>query len=122
MIWCRLLGFRWDSNYTFANGSQGGYCLPIAGLTSLVSVTKTPYHLTQQFDVDTTTLAEVKALDQQLQSVIHSAPYMALTVRPRQWEQAKAKLCQRYPFKVISFDELLLRHVHSVCESLALPC
>ncbi|MCB1616902.1 MAG: BREX system serine/threonine kinase PglW, partial [Pseudomonadales bacterium] len=115
------LGFQWDSTYTFANGSQGGYCLPIAGLTSLVSVTKTQYHLTQQLDVDTTTLAEVKTLDQQLQNVIRSARFMALTVRPRQWEQAIAKLRQRYPFKVISFDELLLRHVHSVCDSMPKP-
>ncbi|MBR9910594.1 MAG: BREX system serine/threonine kinase PglW [Gammaproteobacteria bacterium] len=115
------LGFQWDAQYPFANGSKGGYCLPTAGLTSLASTTRTQYHYTQQQDVDTSTLAEIKALDQQLQGVVQWSRFLALTVRPRQWQQAQTKLCQRYPFALISFDELLLRHVHGVCNNMSNP-
>lgn len=112
------LGFQWDPNYAFANGSKGGYCLPIAGLTSFGTHTKTQYHVTQQVDTNSTTLAEIKALSLQIQSVVESSRFLALTVRPRQWQDAIDKLCSDYPFKRVSFDELLLRHVHEVCASM----
>ncbi len=115
------MGFSWDPNYQFRNGSKGGYSLPIAGMTMLASKTKTQYHYTVQGKTDSSNLQEVKTLNHELHNAIHSARFLALTVRPRQWQQAKDKLCRDYPLKQVSFDELLLRHLNQLCQSMANP-
>jgi len=115
------LGFQWNSNHQFSNGNKGGYCLPIAGLTSLASKTRTQYHYTYQGEADTHGAQDIKALDQAISTAVNSARFLALTVRPRQWQQAKQKLCQHYPLKHISFDELLLRHLHTQCSAMPKP-
>ena len=115
------MGFSWDASYEFPNGQKGGYCLPQAGLTMLASKTKTQYHYTQQGELDASTLQEVKALNHEINNAINSARFLALTVRPRQWQQAKDKLCNDYSLKPVSFDELLLRHLHQHCDDMANP-
>ena len=112
------IGFEWSSNFEFANGAKGGYCLPSVGMTSFASAGPTQYSQTHQGEDDTTTLKSVKELGLMLDKVVSASHFLALTVRPRQWWQAQEKLCRDYPFKRISFDELLLRHVQTVCASM----
>lgn len=112
------IGFLWNSSFEFANGSKGGYCLPSAGMTSFASAGTTHYSQTHLGEDDTTTLKSVKELGLMLDKVVSASHFLALTVRPRQWWQAQEKLCRDYPFKRISFDELLLRHVQAVCASM----
>jgi hypothetical protein len=109
------IGFRWDAHYALANGNKGAYCLPTVGLTSFSSASAGYSVVTQQNDEDPTSLKEANELDKLLQQVATASHFLALTVRPRQWQHARDKLCNDYPFKHISFDELLLRHVQSVC-------
>ena len=115
------MGFSWDSHYSHADDTRGAYCLPISGLTSLASRSLTQSHFTSVGDVQGVTLQDVQALEQSIRNAIDSARFLALTVRPRQWHQAKDKLRQSYPLTLISFDELLLRHLHQLCESMARP-
>jgi hypothetical protein len=42
-------------------------------------------------------------------------------VRPGQWQKAKDKLTTDFDFQTISFDELLLRHLHLLCDGMAKP-
>ncbi len=115
------IGFQWDGSHQFPMGSnkgKGAYCLPNAGLTNLASTSKTQYHFTSHGELDTTSVKEIKALNQEINAAVNSARFLALTVRPRQWQQAKEKLCREYPLKHISFDELLLRHLHQHCQSM----
>lgn len=112
------IGFQWNGSFEFANGDRGGYCLPSAGMTSFASAGSTHYSQTQQGEDDTTTLKSVKELGLMLEKAVTASHFLALTVRPRQWWQAQEKLCRDYPFKRISFDELLLRHVQAVCASM----
>lgn len=112
------IGFQWNGSFEFANGDRGGYCLPSAGMTSFASAGSTHYSQTQQGEDDTTTLKSVKELGLMLEKAVTASRFIALTVRPRQWWQAQEKLCRDYPFKRISFDELLFRHVQAVCASM----
>ena len=115
------LGFQWDGSYQFPMGSNkpnGAYCLPIAGLTGLASKTKTQYHYTRQGDLDGTSLKVIRTVNQEIATTVTSARFLALTVKPRQLEGVREKLCKDYPLKTISFDELLLRHLHQICESM----
>ena len=112
------IGFQWNGSFEFANGDRGGYCLPSAGMTSFASAGSTHYSQTQQGEDDTTTLKSVKELGLMLEKAVTGSHFLALTVRPRQWWQAQEKLCRDYPFKRISFDELLLRHLQAVCASM----
>jgi len=112
------IGFRWDAQFELANGNKGAYCLISAGLTSYGTGSTSYSAITQQSEESSVSLKEVKELHNRLQQVVSGSHFLALTVRPRQWLQAQKKLCEAYPFKPISFDELLLRHVHGVCDSM----
>jgi len=115
------LGFHWDGNYQFPVGSNkpnGAYCLPIAGLTSLASKTKTQYHYTCQGDLDGSSLQEMRTVNHEIATAVTTARFLALTVNPRQLQGVKDKLCRDYSLKSISFDELLLRHLHKICDDM----
>ncbi|MOA38366.1 hypothetical protein D3C78_1600430 [compost metagenome] len=75
--------------------------------------------LTSQGEAAGVSLQDVQALEQTLAVTLEGARFLALTVRPRQWQQAKARLLERYPLLQISFDELLLRHLHRLCDGMA---
>jgi hypothetical protein len=116
------IGFHWDGNYVFANGSKGGYCLPIAGLTSLDLKAKTHFYsgeyYTQPGELDSAGLKSINALNQEISTAVSSARFLALTAYPRQLQRIEQKLCRDYPLKPISFDELLLRHLQQQCKSM----
>ncbi|UZE96938.1 BREX system serine/threonine kinase PglW [Alkalimarinus alittae] len=115
------IGFHWDGNYEFSNGTKGAYCLPIAGLTTLATRTQTQLHFSSIGETDVSSLQEIKSLNHQISNAVNTARFLALTVRPRQWAQAKDKLISRYRLKHLSFDELLLRHLHQQCKSMPKP-
>lgn len=116
------MGFVWDSHYLHGDGSLGAYCLPISGLTSASSRNLTQTRFSSVGEVSGgVSLQDVQALEQSIVNTIESARFLALTVRPRQLQQAKDKLLHNYPFVQISFDELLLRHLHRLCDSMVRP-
>lgn len=119
------LGFTWDATYQFLTGAKGGYCLPSAGQsifgTNLGSRYSSQYHYSGQTGLDTTTLQEIKTVQHEIQTAVDSARFLALSVKPSLVEKAKDKLLASQPFKQVSFDELLLRHLHTLCQSMATP-
>jgi hypothetical protein len=77
--------------------------------------------LTSHGEAAGVSLQDVLALEQTIAVTLESARFLALTVRPRQWQEAKARLLERYPLVSISFDELLLRHLHRLCDGMTRP-
>ncbi|WP_252180113.1 BREX system serine/threonine kinase PglW [Endozoicomonas sp. 4G] len=108
------IGFQWDSQFIRPDGKKGAYCLPQAGLTSLSSKSRTATEHSQLGDVDTTTLEEVKRLEQEIATAIETSRFLALTVKPQLMVTARDKLCKDYPLKHISFDELLFHHLQEL--------
>ncbi len=118
------IGFHWDANHQFPVGSgkpNGAYCLPIAGLTSLASKTKTQYHYTHQGELDSAGLQTLNAINHEISTAVSSARFLALTANPRQLQRIKEKLCRDFPLNPISFDELLLRHLQHLCKGMPNP-
>ena len=119
------LGFEWNASYQFLTGTKGGYCLPLAGQsssgTSIGSHYSSQFHYSGQGELDTTTLQEVKNLQHEIKTAVDSARFLALSVKPSLVEQAKNKLLSSQSLKQVSFDELLLRHLHTLCQSMASP-
>jgi serine/threonine protein kinase len=119
------LGFTWDTHYPFLTGAKGAYCLPSAGQSttgaSLGSRFSSQYHYSGQGELDTATLQEIKTLQHEIQTAVDSARFLALSVKPSLVGKAKDKLLASQPFKQVSFDDLLLRHLHTLCHSMATP-
>ena len=114
------LGFTWDDGFQRGE-ARGAYCLPQAGLTSYASPTHASFYYTQHEEGDRAAAREIRQFTQTLQTAIDSARFLALSVRPSQWRQAKARLCESFGFHTVSFDELLLRHLHQLCDGMANP-
>ena len=114
------LGFQWDGNFEWA-GKRGAYCLPQAGLTSYSSRAQTAFYYTQHEEGDLSAAKEINQFLTTVQNSIDSARFLALSVRPRQWQRAKERLCTTFDFQVTSFDELLLRHLHQLCDGMKHP-
>ncbi|MBA1445768.1 MAG: BREX system serine/threonine kinase PglW [Chromatiales bacterium] len=114
------LGFQWDGNFELG-GKRGAYCLPQAGLTSYASRVQTTFYYTQHEEGDLNAVREIDQFIATVQNSIDSARFLALSVRPRQWQQAKERLRSTFSLKVISFDELLLRHLHRLCDGMQNP-
>ncbi|MCE7517129.1 BREX system serine/threonine kinase PglW [Halomonas titanicae] len=115
------MGFDWDGEYEIAGKRRGAYCLPLANFSTSGSRSLTQSHLSNSDEGPGVTQLDIDALEQSIDNALEGARFLALTVRPRQWEQAKAKLCAQYPLINISFDELLLRHLRKLCEGMARP-
>jgi hypothetical protein len=116
------MGFIWDPSYALSTGKVvGGYCLPIAGLTMMASQTKTQYHFTAIGETDTTGIHELELLEKEISAAIGSSRFLALSVRPKQMLQARDKLLNDYDIQLISFDELLLKHLHQLKDSMTKP-
>ncbi len=114
------LGFQWDG--AFERGSvRGAYCLPQAGLTSYASRAQTTFYYTQHEEGDLNAAREIDQFITTVQNSIDSARFLALSVRPRQWQRAKERLRSAFNFQAISFDELLLRHLRQLCDSMRNP-
>ncbi len=115
------MGFIWDGQHLHDDGTQGAYRLPISEPHSSTR-TQMQTRFTSQGDAaGAVTVQDVQALEQAIANTIDGARFLALTVRPRQWQQAKHKLLRIYPFAQVSFDELLLRHLHQLCNGMARP-
>ncbi|MEW8051271.1 MAG: BREX system serine/threonine kinase PglW, partial [Candidatus Thiodiazotropha sp.] len=114
------LGFQWDGAFE-RGGVRGAYCLPQAGQTSYASRAQTTFYYTQHEEGDLSAAREIDQFITTVQNSIDSARFLALSVRPRQWQRAKERLRSTFNFQVISFDELLLRHLRQLCDSMRNP-
>ena len=56
-----------------------------------------------------------------VRNTIDTNRFLTLSVRPGQWHKAREELTDAFDFETISFDELLLRHLHSLCDGMANP-
>ena len=115
------IGFQWNANHQHRNGRKGAYCLPQVGLTSWEFRTRTQYHYSQSGELDITSIQDIEQLEQEIQNVLKSARFLALSVRPKQYHNAKQKLLGSYPLTAISFDELLLRQLQKACSAMSKP-
>lgn len=114
------LGLDWDPNYEVNQQKVGAYCLPNANLTEF-SIIRTPSRVTLQGEIDMAGSQEYKALHQAITNCIDAGRFLALSVSPRYMERAKRKLVEAYGLASISFDELLLRHLHRHLDGMAKP-
>ncbi|MGM8930215.1 BREX system serine/threonine kinase PglW [Salinicola halophyticus] len=115
------MGFKWEGDFELTDKKRGAYCPPLANMATSGGRTLTQSYSSNGDEGQGITLQDVQSLEQSIRNALDSARFLALTVRPRQWEQAKAKLRARYPLVIISFDELLIRHLHRLCDSMARP-
>jgi len=126
------LGFDWDGNFEFSDGSRGAYCLPRAGVTAVTS-------LWDRTGADTGPSASSAGLDaaggddelaarrrrQQFDDSVRTAldehRFLAVTVRPARARIAAERLADRFGLNPVSFDALLFRHLHRLCNGMARP-
>jgi len=114
------LGFTWDGDYRAPGvAAPGAYRLPQAGLTSYVSPTQASLHFTEHGSEAAE--REVRQFEQTLHNALDSARFLALSVRPSQWQRAQQQLSQDLGLRILSFDALLLRHLHRLCDGMARP-
>lgn len=114
------MGFAWNADYQRADHQRGAYCLPHSGLTTTGGPSTTAYY-TQAGDSETVSQLDIHHLEQTLRATVEEGRFLALSVRPRQWHQARHKLTDDYGLSTVSFDELLLRHLHNICNTMAKP-
>lgn len=121
------MGFEWDADYELrdslsgTSGARGAYCLPNSTLSTLTRRTMTRSGFTQLGDAPGISLQELGQLNQLIGNTVESARFLALTVRTRDWHTAKRKLCTDFALRPISFDELLLRHLHTLMGGMKTP-
>jgi serine/threonine protein kinase len=126
------LGFEWNGSFTFQDGSRGAYCLPRAGLTAVTSLydpTRAGSALSGASAGSAAAEAEAalsvrhrqQQLDDTLRIALEEKRFLALTVRPSKARLAAEQLVARFGLRPISFDALLLRHLHRLCDGMARP-
>jgi hypothetical protein len=115
------LGFQLDGKYVNKSGVKGAYCLPQPGEASYASRIHSAYFETQFGLDDPLAVQEVRQLVDAVETSIASVRFLALAVRPRQLLRARDKLLGSFDLQAISFDELLLRHLHRHCDGMAKP-
>lgn len=121
------MGFEWDPEYQQRDtlngvaGTRGAYCLPTPAYSSLTRRTMTQVGHTQLGEAPSVSAQEVAQLSQLIGNTIDSARFLALTARTRDWSAAQQKLCDDFNLKPISFDELLLRHLHTLMDGMRTP-
>lgn len=115
------MGFDWDGDYTIEEGKRGAYCLPLINFSTSGNHSLSQSHLSHTEEGSSVTLQDVKNLEHSINNALEGSRFLALTVRPRQWEKAKTKLISNYPLAQISFDELLLRHLNQLCQGMQRP-
>jgi serine/threonine protein kinase len=113
------LGFVWDGKHERA-GKKGAYLLPQAGLSSYATRAEATY-LTRHLADDRVVAEEVTRFDQLLQASFKSAGFLALSIRPRLRLRAAEQIQNKFGLEVISFDQLLVDHLHALCASMAKP-
>ena len=126
------LGLEWNGRFSFPDGTRGAYCLPRAGLTAVTSLLD-PTHAGTLGSVSATGMPTAgdedaptaqrrqQQFDQTVQSALDDGRFLALTVRPAQAQLAAERLAARFGLAAVSFDTLLLRHLHRLCDGMARP-
>ncbi len=116
------LGFVWDGNIEYG-GKRGAYCLPRAGRlgSTAYASTRLSRHSTAHEAGDLGVDRDREQFARTVQSAIDSARFLALSVRPGQWQQAQRRLRDAFALSSVSFDQLLLRHLHQLCDGMARP-
>jgi len=118
------LGLVWDPQAEHG-GKRGAYCLPQAGALgyggSTFAATQTSIHYTQHDADEATDAHELKRFEQTVRNALDSARFLALSVRPRLWQFAQRHLVETFGLEIVSFDALLLRHLHALCDGMANP-
>lgn len=112
------LGFSWQQEHPVGEKIISAYCLPVAGHTSNALMSASRFATQQAEDEEPQLNSTQLALLQLLQQTQEDAHFVALTVTAPLWFQAQQKLCADYPFVLMSFDELLLRHIQQVCAAM----
>tara|TARA_Y100000296_G_scaffold87381_1_gene132852 strand:+ start:419 stop:4585 length:4167 start_codon:yes stop_codon:yes gene_type:complete len=112
------LGFKWRSEHLVGDKTISAYCLPTAGQTSNATLSPSRYTTIQAGDEEHDLRQDLQQLEQQLQQTVSDTHFVAVTVKASLWYAAQEKLRNSYPFVVMSFDELLLRHIRRVCEAM----
>jgi hypothetical protein len=126
------LGFEWNGHFTFPDGARGAYCLPRAGLTAVTSLydpTRAGTALSgssagldsSQSDDVLSAQHRQQQFDSTLRTALDEKRFLALTVRPSKARLAAERLVARFELNPVSFDALLLRHLHRLCEGMARP-
>ncbi len=118
------LGLVWDSQAEHA-GKRGFYCLPQAGAltygSSTSAATQTSIHYSLPDGGEVAATRELKHFEQTVRNTLDSARFLTLSVRPRLWRRAQAHLAETFGLAILSFDALLLRHLHALCDGMANP-
>ena len=126
------LGFEWNGAFTFPDGTRGAYCLPHAGLTAVTSLYN-PSRVGTALSGSSAGLDPAGAeaalvaqrhraqFDATLRTALAEHRFLALTVRPSRARLAAEQLVARFGLERISFDALLLRHLHQLCDGMARP-
>lgn len=112
------LGFEWRTAQLVGDRTINAYCLPTVGQTSSGSVATSRFTRQETSNDEAITADNLQHLQQQLQLAVQDAHFTALTVKAPLWFQAQQKLCADFPFVLMSFDELLLRHIQQVCAAM----
>jgi len=114
------LGFQWDGSYELPDRTKGAYCLPQSRQTNVFSA-KGTYFATQYDEGDPSFGKEITQFLTTLQTSLKSARFLALSVRTSQLQLAKKRLQAAFNLKLVSFDELLLHHLHQLCADMNRP-
>ncbi len=111
------LAFEWDAKA----GQGGAYCLPQVGFSSIGTLVGSSLHVTHFDFTDSDTARTIAEFQYALDSTLSGARFLAVAVRARLYQDAAAELCQRLSLQRVSFDELLLRHLHKLCAGMKKP-
>jgi hypothetical protein len=122
------IGLSWNADYEYQSESgtteRGAYCQP-EHLASLVYGLSTRTSSGLSYEHDATAVADTQTLTRfvsEINNALEQRRFLALTVPPRYMEQASERLSTAFPrVKRISFDELLLNHMHQVCAAMTKP-
>jgi hypothetical protein len=115
------IGFEWDPEYR-RNGDRGAYRLPLRGDSTLVGAST---HLTTASahgaEQKLAAQGDEQTFRREVTTAVAERRFLALTVKPRQMAAAAERLAADIGLAPISFDALLLRHVHRACDAMATP-
>ncbi|MBK1646158.1 serine/threonine protein kinase [Thiocapsa imhoffii] len=118
------LGLVWDSQAEHGD-QRGAYCRPQAGalgaVGSVFTTTQTSLHLTHHETSEVSAARELQLFEQIVRNALDDSRFLALSVRPRLWSRAQHHLVTTFGLALISFDALLLRHLHALCDGMTHP-
>jgi serine/threonine protein kinase len=111
------LGLKWDGEYVLSNGKCGAYHQPTKAFTTLYRSQETSLSQGGEDAPDLSLQKFQLAID----NAIQQRGFLLVSTSPRRLRDATQKLCENYPVRRVSFDELLLRHIRQVCAGMSNP-